>query len=54
MRRTYMYENAIITITIPSTSIKNIHNATKIFLHKVIKEKDQNGNNDQSGDIIEK
>lgn len=53
MRKTYTYENAIITITLPNTSIENIHNATKIFLHKVIKEK-ENGNNYQSRNFIKK
>lgn len=54
MRKTYTYENAIIHITIPDSSIKNIHKATERFLNKLIKEKNQNGNINTSGSFYKK
>lgn len=54
MRRTYTYDNAVIHITIPDGAIKNIHKATKHFLHKIVKERNQNDNTDQSRDITKK
>lgn len=53
MRRTYTYDNAVINITIPNSAIINIHKATNIFLHKVIKES-QNGNSIKTRTIKEK
>ena len=54
MRRTYKYDNAVIHITIPDSAIINIHKATNRFLHKVIKEKNQNGNSIKTRTIKEK
>ena len=54
MERTYTYDNAVISITIPDNSNKNIHKATEVFLHKVIKERNQNGNINQTGNIRKK
>lgn len=54
MERTYTYDNAIIHIFIPDNYIDNVYKATDKFLHKVIKERHQNGNNNQSRDFREK
>ncbi len=54
MRKKYIYENATVYITVPDDSIKNIYKATEKFLYKVIKERDQNGNINQSRTIRKK
>lgn len=42
MEKTYTYDNAIIRIYKPDTSDIHIKKATKIFMQKVMKEKENN------------
>lgn len=53
MRKKYTYDNADIYITIPKGCIHNIKNATEHFLKNVVKEKQENGNSNKTGDIAE-
>ena len=50
MKRTYVYENGIVYITIPENNSRTIINATERFLKRIAFEKGQirNGNNHTS------
>ncbi len=55
MKRTYTYENAVISIFIPNEASLHIKNATEIFMRKVINERIANNDNiDQTRNIREK
>jgi hypothetical protein len=55
MDKVFCYPNAVVHIVIPDNyPNKTIHKATEEFMRKVIKERIQNGNKHQTGDIKEK
>ena len=53
MRRTYNFKNGTITIN-NSYNYKNIVQSTELFMKKVLKEKNQNGNRIKTRTIKEK
>ena len=48
IKKEYLYENGIISITLPDGHITSIKSATEIFLKKVMEERIQNGNSNQT------
>lgn len=53
MDKEYTYKNATVYVS-GVANIHNIYKATEKFLKNVIKEKNQNGNNNPSGAIYKK
>lgn len=52
MKKTYVYENAIVNVRVSDNKRpQHIHKATENFLKKVLKERITNGNNSTSTDI---
>ena len=51
MSKKYIYDKCVIYVTNININYKNIHKATENFLKKVLKEKNQNGNCNTSGNF---